>query len=62
MDESIIMREIGYYWCKLKLAKHWYICYYNEDGKWYHGFIERNPIEINENQIKLEDYVFKSKN
>ncbi len=56
------MREVGYYWCKLKLAKHWYICYYNEDGKWYHGFIKRNPIEINENQIKLEDYVFKNKN
>ena len=56
------MREEGYYWCKLKLVKHWYICYYNEDGKWYHGFIERNPIEINENQIKLEDYVFKNKN
>ena len=54
------MREEGYYWCKLKLVKHWYICYYNEDGKWYHGFTERNPIEINENQIKLEDYVSKN--
>lgn len=49
-------RETGYYWCKLKLVKHWYICYFDEDGKWYHGFTERHPIEIDEHQI-IHDYV-----